>query len=204
MDPTRLMLPFLWFVACSALALVAVAGDQKQPADLNRLLAATATKVPLPQEIPNPSPTPAEAPAENAGLVRLYQVRSEVQLADSKVAHSDSAAYLIRLSVDSDFVVLHNDHADARYRITGRRFVYQPEEGQESMQVSAPAIVAARFEQGRVEVLTVTPKRLTILQSLYAEEGYRLTTAHFVGEKPLVGSDRSASPQQKDASLTQP
>jgi len=204
MDATRLMLPSLWFVACSSLAPVAVAGDQKQPADLNRLLAATAAKVPLPQEVPNPSPTPAEAPAGNAGLVRLYQVRNEVQLADSKVAHSDSAAYLIRLSVDSDFVVLHNDHADARYRITGRRFVYQPEEGQESMQVSAPAIVAARFEQGRVEVLTVTPKRLTILQSLYAEEGYRLTTAHFVGEKPLVGSDRSASPQQKDASLTQP
>jgi hypothetical protein len=204
MDATRLMLPSLWFVACSGLALVAVAGDQKQPADLSRLLAATAAKVPLPQEVPNPSPTPTEAPAGNAGLVRLYEVRSEVQLADSKVAHSDSAAYLIRLSVDSDFVVLHNDHADARYRITGRRFVYQPEEGQESMQVSAPAIVAARFEQGRVEVLTVTPKRLTILQSLYAEEGYRLTTAHFVGEKPLVGSDRSASPQQKDASLTQP
>lgn len=204
MDATRLMLPSLWFVACSGLALVAVAGDQKQPADLSRLLAATAAKVPLPQEVPNPSPTPTEAPAGNAGLVRLYQVRSEVQLADSKVAHSDSAAYLIRLSVDSDFVVLHNDHADARYRITGRRFVYQPEEGQESMQVSAPAIVAARFEQGRVEVLTVTPKRLTILQSLYAEEGYRLTTAHFVGEKPLVGSDRSVSPQQKDASLTQP
>ena len=204
MDATRLMLPSLWFVACSGLALVAVAGDQKQPADLSRLLAATAAKVPLPQEVPNPSPTPAEAPAGNAGLVRLYQVRSEVQLADSNVAHSDSAAYLIRLSVDTDFVVLHNDHADARYRITGRRFVYQPEEGQESMEVSAPAIVAARFEQGRVEVLTVTPKRLTILQSLYAEEGYRLTTAHFVGEKPLVGSDRSASPQQKDASLTQP
>jgi hypothetical protein len=204
MDATRLMLPSLWFVACSSLVPVAAAGDQKQPADLNRLLAATAAKVPLPQEVPNPSPTPAEAPAGNAGLVRLYQVRSEVQLADSKVAHSDSTAYLIRLSVDSDFVVLHNDHADARYRITGRRFVYQPEEGQESMQVSAPAIVAARFEQGRVEVLTVTPKRLTILQSLHAEEGYRLTTAHFVGEKPLVGSDRSASPQQKDASLTQP
>jgi hypothetical protein len=204
MDATRLMLPSLWFVACSGLALVAVAGDQKQPADLSRLLAATAAKVPLPQEVPNPSPTPTEAPAGNAGLVRLYQVQSEVQLADSKVAHSDSAAYLIRLRVDSDFVVLHNDHADARYRITGRRFVYQPEEGQESMQVSAPAIVAARFEQGRVEVLTVTPKRLTILQSLYAEEGFRLTTAHFVGEKPLVGSDRSASPQQKDASLTQP
>ena len=204
MDATRLMLPSLWFVACSSLVPVAAAGDQKQPADLNRLLAATAAKVPLPQEVPNPSPTPAEAPAGNAGLVRLYQVRSEVQLADSKVAYSDSTAYLIRLSVDSDFVVLHNDHADARYRITGRRFVYQPEEGQESMQVSAPAIVAARFEQGRVEVLTVTPKRLTILQSLHAEEGYRLTTAHFVGEKPLVGSDRSASPQQKDASLTQP
>jgi hypothetical protein len=203
MDPTRLMLPSL-FVACSTLALVAVAGDQKQPADLNRLLAATAARVPLPQEVPSPSPTPAEAPAENAGLVRLYQVRSEVQLADSKVAHSDSPAYLIRLSVDNDFVVLHNDHADARYRITGRRFVYQPEEGQESMQVSAPAIVAARFEQGRVEVLTVTPKRLTILQSLYAEEGYRLTTAQFVGEKPLVGSDRSASLNQKNSPPNQP
>jgi len=202
MDPTRLMLPSFWFVACSSLTLVAVA-DQKQPADLNRLLAATAAKIPAPQQVPDPSPTPAEAVARNAGLVRLYQVRSEVQLADSKVAHSDSAAYLIRLSVDNDFVVLHNDHADARYRITGRRFVYQPE-GQESMQVSAPAIVAARFEQGRVEVLTVTPKRLTILRSLYAEEGYRLTTAQFVGEKPLVGSDRSAPLLQKDASLAQP
>jgi hypothetical protein len=200
MDATRLMLPSIWFAACSSLALVAVAGDQKQSADLNRLLAATAAKVPLPQEASNPSPTPAEA----AGLVRLYQVRNQVQLADSKVAHSESTAFLIRLSVDNDFVVLHNDHADARYRITGRRFVYQSEEGQENMEVSAPAIVAARFEQGRVEILTVTPKRLTILQSLYAEEGYRLTTAQFVGEKPLVGSDRSAPLPQKDASLTQP
>jgi hypothetical protein len=203
MDATRLMLPSL-FVACSSLALLAVAGDQKQPADLNRLLAATAARVPLPQALPNPSPTPAEASAENAGLVRLYQVRSEVQLADSKVAHSDSAAYLIRLSVDNDFVVLHTDHADARYRITGRRFVYQSEEGQESMQVSAPAIVAARFEQGRVEVLTVTPKRLTILRSLYAEEGYRLTTAQFVGEQPLVGNDRSAFLNQKNSPPNQP
>jgi hypothetical protein len=203
MDATRLMLPSL-FVACSSLALLAVAGDQKQPADLNRLLAATAARVPLPQALPNPSPTPAEASTENAGLVRLYQVRSEVQLADSKVAHSDSAAYLIRLSVDNDFVVLHTDHADARYRITGRRFVYQSEEGQESMQVSAPAIVAARFEQGRVEVLTVTPKRLTILRSLYAEEGYRLTTAQFVGEQPLVGNDRSAFLNQKNSPPNQP
>jgi hypothetical protein len=203
MDPIRLMLPSL-FVACSSLALIAGAGDQKQPADLNSLLAATAAKIPLPQEVPDPSPTPAESPAGNVGFVRLYQVRSEVQLADSKVAHSDSAAYLIRLSVDNDFVVLHNDRGDARYRITGRRFVYQPEEGQESMQVSAPAIVAARFEQGRVEVLTVTPKRLTILQSLFAEEGYRLTTAQFVGEKPFIGNDRPASLNQKNSPPNQP
>jgi len=111
---------------------------------------------------------------------------------------------LIRLRVDNDFVVLHDDHDNVRYRITGRRFIYQAEEGQESMEASAPAIVAARLDQGRVEILTVTPKRLTILKSLYAEDGYRLTTAQFVGEKPLAGSDRSASPQQRDASLTQP
>jgi hypothetical protein len=200
MDAARLTLPTLWFIACSSFASIAVAGDPKQPAELNRLLAATAAKIPLPQDVSQPSPTPAE----NAGLVRLYQVRSEVQLTDAKVAHSESAAFLIRLSVDNDFVVLHDDHANVRYRITGRRFIYQAEEGQESMQASAPAIVAARLDQGRVEILTVTPKRLTILKSLYAEDGYRLTTAQFVGEKPLAGSDRSASPQQRDASLTQP
>src|SRR5438132_2373016 len=165
MEPTRLMLSSIWFVACSSLTLVAGA-DQKQPADLNRLLAATAAKIPAAQPVPDPSPTPAEAVARNAGLVRLYQVRSEVQLADSKVAHSDSAAYLIRLSVDNDFVVLHNDHADVRYRITGRRFVYQSEEGQESMQVSAPAIVAVRFEQSRVEGQIVTTLWPTILRYL--------------------------------------
>jgi hypothetical protein len=198
MDTTRLTLPALWFVTFSSFASLAEAGDPKQPAELNRLLAATAAKIPLPQEVSQP------IPAENAGLVRLYQVRSEVQLTDAKVAHSDSAAFLIRLSVDNDFVVLHDEHANVRYRITGRRFIYQAEEGQESMQASAPAIVAARLDQGRVEILTVTPKRLTILKSLYAEEGYRLTTAQFVGEKPLTESDRSASLQQRDASLTQP
>jgi len=107
MDTTRLTLLALCFVTCSSFASIAVAGDPKQPAELNRLLAATAAKIPLPQETSQPSPTPAE----NAGLVRLYQVRSEVQLTDAKVAHSDSAAFLIRLSVDNDFVVLHDDHA---------------------------------------------------------------------------------------------
>lgn len=198
MDATRLMLPALWFVAFASVAPIATADDPKKPAELNRLLAATATKIPLPQEVPAPSPT------ENAGLVRLYQVRSEVQLTDSKVTHSDSAAYLIRLSVDGDFVVLHDDRAGVRYRITGRRFVYQSEEGQESMQASAPAIVAARLDQGHVEILTVTPKRLTILQSLHAEEGYRLTTAQFVGEKSLVEGDRSGPLTQKDSPPNHP
>jgi hypothetical protein len=195
MDTTRLTLLALWFVAFSSLASIADADGPKKPTELNQLLAATATRIPLPQKTPEPSPTPSE----NAGLVRLYQVRSEVQLTDSKVVHSDSAAFLIRLSVDGDFVVLHDDRANVQYRITGRRFVYQSEEGQESMKASAPAIVAARVDQGRVEILTVTPKRLTILQSLYAEEGYRLTTAQFVGEKPLA-ADRSAPATQKDSS----
>jgi hypothetical protein len=194
MEATRLMFPALWLIACSSWASIAVAQDSKQSNELGRLFAATAAKVPLPQRAPDPSPTPAE----NGGLVRLYQVRGEVQLTDSKVAHSDSAAFLIRLSVDGEFVVLHNDQANVRYRITGRRFVYQSEEGQESMQTSAPAIVAACLDQGRVEILTVTPKRLTILQSLYAEEGYRLTTAQFVGEKPLAGNQQSVPLNQKD------
>ena len=196
----RLTLPAFCLVACSSLASIAVADDLKQSAELNRLLTATAAKIPFPQEVPRPSATTAET----AGLVRLYQVRSEVQLTGSKVAHSDSEAFLIQLSVDDDSVVLHNDHGDVRYRITGRHFVYQAEEGQESMHVSAPAIVAARLDQGRVEILTVTPKRLTLLRSLYAEEGYRLTTAQFVGEKPLAGSDRSAPSNQKDSALAQP
>jgi hypothetical protein len=199
MDAKRLTLA-LWFIACSSVGSIAVAADPKQPAELDRLVAATATRVPDPQEVPQPNPVPAE----NAGLVRLYQVRSEVQLTDSKVAHSDSVAFLIQLSVDGDFVVLHDDRANVRYRITGRHFLYQSEEGQESMQVSAPAIVAARLDQGRVEILTVTPKRLTILQSLHAKEGYRLTTAQFVGEKPLGESDRSASLNQRNSPPNQP
>jgi hypothetical protein len=188
MDTAHLTLSALWLVALSSFAPAIKADDPKRPAELNRLLTATASKIPIPQPVSKPSPEPAET----HGLIRLYQVRSEVQLTDSKVAHSNSAAFLIRLSVDGDFVVLHHGHTDVRYKITGRRFIYQSEEGQESMETSAPAIVAARLEQGRVEILTVTPKRLTILQSLYAEEGYRLTTAQFVGEKPLAGSDGSA------------
>jgi hypothetical protein len=200
MDTARLTLTALWLVALSSVAPAIKADDPKRPAELNRLLAATASKIPIPQPVSKPSP----APVDPHGLVRLYQVRSEVQLTDSKVAHSNSAAFLIRLSVDGDFVVLHDGHADVRYKITGRRFIYQSEEGQESMETSAPAIVAARLDQGRVEILTVTPKRLTILQSLYAEEGYRLTTAQFVGEKPLAGSVESAPVIPKDSTVTQP
>jgi hypothetical protein len=199
MDTARLTLSAFWLAALS-FAPATKADDPKRPAELNQLLAATASKIPIPQPISKPSP----AAAETHGLVRLYQVRSEVQLTDSKVAHSDSAAFLIRLSVDGEFVVLHDSHAGVRYKITGRRFIYQSEEGQESMETSAPAIVAARLEQGRVEILTVTPKRLTILQSLYAEEGYRLTTAQFVGEKPLAGNDGSSPLDTKDLSSEHP
>jgi hypothetical protein len=200
MDTARLTLPALWLVAFSSFALATKADDTKRPAEMNRLLAATASKIPLPQSVSQPSITPAEPHA----LVRLYQVRSEVQLTDSKVAHSDSAAFLIQLSVEGDFVLLRNDSSTVRYRITGRRFIYQSEGGQESMQASAPAIVAARLDQGRVEILTVTPKRLTILRSLYAEEGYRLTTAQFVGEKPLAASDGPAPLDTKESPPNHP
>ena len=59
------------------------------------------------------------------------------------------------------------------------------------MQSSAPALVASRCEHGRVEILTVTPKQLTILRSLEAMEGYVLTTARFVGECPLAASPQA-------------
>jgi hypothetical protein len=195
MDTARLTLSALWLLALSSFAPVTKADDLKRPAELDRLVTATASKIPIPQPVAQPSP----AASDTHGLVRLYQVRSEVQLTDSRVAHSDSAAFLIRLSVDGDFVVLHDSHADLRYKITGRRFIYQSEEGQETMEASAPAIVAARLEQGRVEILTVTPKRLTILRSLHAEEGYRLTTAQFIGEKPLAGNDGSPPLDTKDS-----
>jgi hypothetical protein len=200
MDMARLTLTVLWCVAFASVASATKADDLKRPAELNRLLAATASKIPLPQSVSQPSPTPAET----HGLARVYQVRSQVQLTDSKVAHSNSAAFLVRLSVDGEFVLLHNDTGIVRYKITGRRFVYQSEEGQESMEASAPAIVAARLDQGRIEILTVTPKRLTILQSLYAEEGYRLTTAQFVGEKPLARTDGPAPLDTKDSPLSHP
>jgi hypothetical protein len=198
MDTARLTVPALWFI--TGIASIALAEDPKHPPGPGRFVAATIAKVPTPQQFPSPSPTPAE----NAGLVRLYQVRSQVQLTDSKVAHSDSAAFLIQLSVEGDFVLLHNDSGIVRYRITGRRFIYQSEGGQETMQASAPAIVATRLDQGRVEILTVTPKRLTILQSLYAEEGYRLTTAQFVGEKPLAESNGPTPFNTKDSSSNHP
>jgi len=187
MDIARLTVPALGIVLFSGFASIAGADGPRKAVVLKQLLAATATKIPLPKETQDSAAT-----AGDTGLVRLYQVHSEVQLAGSNVTHSDSEAYVIRVSVDSDSVVLHNDRGNVEYKITGKRFVYQSKEGQEGMQVSAPAIVAARFDQDRAEILTVTPQRLTILQSLHAEEGYRLTTAEFVGEKPLAQADQSA------------
>jgi hypothetical protein len=202
MDTTPFTLSALWLIALSIAVPVTNAGDPKPAPALNRLVAETAAKIPLPQEMPTPDSTPNPIP--DNGIVRLYQVKSEVQLSDSKAVHSDSPAYVIQVSVDTDSVVLHDDRATVRYKITGRRFIYQSEEGQEGMQTSAPAIVAARFDQGRTEVLTVTPKRLTLLQSLRAVDGYRLTTAQFTGEKPLIGGDRSVSASTNGASATQP
>jgi hypothetical protein len=124
----------------------------------------------------------------SGGVVRLYQVRYETQVTDVKVTRSDSPGFVVRLSVDGDSVVLHHDEGLVRYRIIGHRLVYQAADEDGSMQSSAPALVASRCDHGRVEVLTVTPKQLTILRSLEAMEGYVLTTARFVGERPLAVS----------------
>ena len=122
----------------------------------------------------------------SSGVVRLYQVRRETQVTDVKVTRSDSPAFVIQVSVEGDSILLHHDENLIRYRIIGHRLVYQASDQDGSMQTSAPALVASRFDHGRIEVLTVTPKQLTILRSLEAMEGYVLTTARFVGERPLV------------------
>jgi hypothetical protein len=127
----------------------------------------------------------------SGGVVRLYRVRRETQVTDVKVTRSDSPAFVVQLSVDGDSVVLHHDEGFVRYRIIGHRLVYQAADEDGSMQSSAPALVASRCDHGRVEVLTVTPKQLTILRSLEAMEGYVLTTACFVGERPLGSSPRA-------------
>jgi hypothetical protein len=121
----------------------------------------------------------------SAGVVRLYQVRRETQVTDVKVTRSDSPAFVVRLSVEGDSVVLHHDDGLVRYKVIGHRLVYQAADEDGNMQSSAPALVASRCDHGRVEILTVTPKQLTILRSLEAMEGYVLTTARFVGERPL-------------------
>ncbi|MBV9998673.1 MAG: hypothetical protein JO015_06115 [Verrucomicrobia bacterium] len=135
-----------------------------------------------------PSPVPG-------GVVRLYQVRRETQVTDVKVTRSDSPAFIVRLSVEGDSVVLHHDEGLVRYRIIGHRLVYQAADEDGNMQSSAPALVASRCEHGRVEVLTVTPKQLTILRSLEAMEGYVLTTARFIGERPLAALSPHAQAQ---------
>lgn len=137
----------------------------------------------------SPSPLPG-------GVVRLYQVRRETQVTDVKVTRSDSPAFVVQLSIEGDSVVLHHDESTVRYRIIGHRLVYQAADDEGNMQSSAPALVASRVDHGRVEVLTVTPKQLSILRSLEAMEGYVLTTARFVGERPLA-----ATPPQAQVSL---
>lgn len=127
-------------------------------------------------------------PSSPPGVVRLYQVRRETQVTDVKVTRSDSPAFVVELSVEGDSVVLHHYEGSVRYRIIGHRFVYQAADEDGGMQSSAPALVASRCDHGRVEILTITPKQLTILRSLEAMEGYVLTTARFVGERPLAGS----------------
>ena len=131
----------------------------------------------------NPGRLPSSA--VSGGVVRLYQVRRETQVTDVKVTRSDSPAFIVQLSVEGDSVVLHHDEGLVRYRIIGHRLVYQAADEDGNMQSSAPALVASRCDHGRVEILTVTPKQLTILRSLEAMEGYVLTTARFVGERPL-------------------
>jgi hypothetical protein len=127
----------------------------------------------------------------SGGVVRLYQVRCETQVTDVKVTRSDSPAFVVQLSVEGDSVVLHHDEGTVRYKIIGHRLVYQAADEDGNMQSSAPALVASRCDHGRVEVLTVTPKQLTILRSLEAMEGYVLTTARFVGERPLAVSPQA-------------
>ena len=136
-----------------------------------------------------------KAPAEIAPLsaipgatavVRLYQVCRETQITDAKITRSDSPGFLIALSVEGDAVALYEGKTVIRYKLVGHRMVYQPANEEGSMQTGAPALVAVRADQGRVEALTVTPSRLTIVRSLEAMDGYVLTTARFAGERPCV------------------
>ena len=138
-----------------------------------------------PSSLPSPKPDPA--------LVRLYRVERETELTDAKVAHSDSAAFLFALSVEGDAVRLHHRGSVTTYTIVGKRTVYQPSAEGGEMQLSAPALVAVRFDQGRIELLTVTPKQLTVLRSLEAIEGYVLTTARFIGEQRLPAGSSTAA-----------
>ncbi|MBV8901813.1 MAG: hypothetical protein JOY92_17065 [Verrucomicrobia bacterium] len=133
--------------------------------------------------------------ATSGGVVRLYQVRRETQVTDVKVTRSDSPAFVVQLSVEGDSVMLHHDESVVRYKIIGHRLVYQAADEDGDMQSSAPALVASRCDHGRVEVLTVTPKQLSILRSLEAMEGYVLTTARFIGERTLAGAPAQASLQ---------
>jgi hypothetical protein len=130
-------------------------------------------------------PSSLAVPASVPTLVRLYRVERETELADAKVAHSDAAAFSFALSVEGDCVRLHHQGQVTKYTIVGKRTVYQPSDEGGEMQLSAPALVAVRFDQGRIELLTVTPKQLTVLRSLEAIEGYVLTTARFIGEQRL-------------------
>ncbi|HEY0792969.1 MAG TPA: hypothetical protein VGD78_18030 [Chthoniobacterales bacterium] len=132
-------------------------------------------------------------PGSGPALVRLYRVERETELTDAKVAHSDSAAFLFALSVDGDSVQLHHQGNVTKYTIVGKRTVYQPSDEAGEMQLSAPALVAVRFDQGRIELLTVTPKQLTVLRSLEAIEGYVLTTARFIGEQRLPAGSSTAA-----------
>ncbi|MBV9488864.1 MAG: hypothetical protein JO069_03950 [Verrucomicrobia bacterium] len=155
-------------------------------------------------QLPQPSPVPAADPSggvavsTTTGTVRRYQICRETQVTDAKVTRSDSLASVIQLSVDRDSVILHHGGTSIRYKVVGRRLVYQAANEDGSMQTSAPALVAARFDQGRVELLTVTPRRLTLLRPLEAMDGYVLTTAQFVGESPLSASSTRSRPQDQN------
>ncbi len=123
-------------------------------------------------------------------MARLYQVKSETQITDAKVSRSETTAYNLPVAVEGDAIILRPAEEGAvRYRVVGHRYVYQASGGEGEMQTGAPALVATRTEAGRIEILTLTPQRLTLLRSLAALDGYILTTACFVGERPVSAAD---------------